>query len=434
VVQAGRGHFQGHLIRRMQKTGCRLVRYSGFLILFLALNFFFPGGVLLPEYQSGRNEYFNSEKIEQELIELINKDRLEGGRQPLQSHPVLNDIAFKHSLKMAGEGKLSHRFPNYKTLPERMMDAGLYFLSTGENVAFSPVILASSIHKGFMQSPGHRENIMASQFTHCGIKLARSGDDFYVTQVFAQLYEPLKVEAVENLLEDYIKARCREEFNGKVIFIGKVKPYARISSRLYIKDKKLLKPFVQSLPDAWGKFGIVYLLSPCLEDIKVELEKEIRGKRFSGAAVGVSTTRGQNYPGGAYSVAVLLIDAVNGGWTEETFRQALLDEVNRLRGNKGFSPFKLDRRVTDTFFPGGLSDSSLSEEKYRERLSVVRQKAGKSSFRIFNFTADHPSKLPSDLIEFLSESGDGSGKIGILVHQTSENGVPANYFTVTVVL
>jgi uncharacterized protein YkwD len=434
MVQAGRRHFQGHLIRRMQKTGCKLVRNSLFFILLLALNFFLLDGDLLPVDQSGRNEYFNTERIERELLELVNKERLEGGRHPLRLHPVLNDIAFKHSLKMVGEGKLSHRFPNYKTLPERMMDAGLYFLSTGENVAFSPVILASSIHKGFMQSPGHRENIMASQFTHCGIKLARSGDDFYVTQVFAQLYEPLKVGAVETLLEEYFKSRFLEEFNGKVIFLEAVKPYARISSQLYIKDKKLLKPFIQSLPDEWGKFEIVNLLSPRIEDIKVELEKEIRGKRFSGAAVGVSTTRGQNYPGGAYSVAVLLIDAMARSWTPETFRTDLLDAINRLRRDRGFSPLKMDHRLTETFFPAAMSNGSLSEEKYRERLSVVQQRAGKSSFRIFNFTADHPSKLPPDLIEFLLGRSGGSGKIGILVHQTSENGVPANYFIVTVVL
>lgn len=182
----------------MQKPGCEYVRYFVFPVLFLVsvlvLIFFLPPCSLYAGGQTGGEDYFNMEKIERELFDLVNKERVELGRHPLLLHPALNHIAYRHSLKMAEEGKLSHRFPGYKTLPERMMDAGLYFLSTGENVAFSQVILGSHIHRGFMESAGHRENIMTPFFSHCGIRLARSGDDFYVTQVFAQLYEPLKTQ------------------------------------------------------------------------------------------------------------------------------------------------------------------------------------------------------------------------------------------------
>jgi uncharacterized protein YkwD len=138
--------------------------------------------------------FYNPEKIEQEMLALVNKARSEQGNQPLRFHPLLNDAALGHSQKMAAEGQLSHRFPNYKTLQERLMDAGLAFIKSGENVAFSEDSEAKFIHDGFMSSPGHRENILDPDFTHCGIRIICSNKKFYVTEEFAQVYTLLNEE------------------------------------------------------------------------------------------------------------------------------------------------------------------------------------------------------------------------------------------------
>ena len=97
-----------------------------------------------------RHMEYLAERIERELLELVNKERQDQGRHPLLSHPGLNDVALRHCLKMVKEKKLSHGFPNYKTLDQRLMDAGLLFLKAGENIAFSEAIVGKFIHEGFM--------------------------------------------------------------------------------------------------------------------------------------------------------------------------------------------------------------------------------------------------------------------------------------------
>jgi len=389
----------------------------------LSLNFSLSG--------QSKTDYYDAGRIERELVELVNRARLEQGRRPLLTHPALGDIAYKHSLKMAREKKLSHRFPNYKTLPQRMMDAGVFFLQTGENVAFSEGIVAEYIHRGFMESTGHRRNILDPSFTHCGIRLARSGDDFYVTQVFAELYTPLPDEETEALLEDYIRSRFPGEFNNRVVFIEEIKPYARISSKLYSKSENTLDAFVKSLPDEWGKFVLVTMLSPRLEDIKKELDKEIGGKRFGGAAVGITRTRSEKFPGGAYSAAVLLVKGMAARWTEEAFRSALLVEINRVRNARGYSPVQLDTRFSNRLFPITSLSGTSWESEYRAQVNAIQRRADRAKVRVVSFTADDPSKIPSEFMDSMLESS--AGKIGILVHTPVHNGIRSNYYMVTLI-
>jgi hypothetical protein len=64
--------------------------------------------------------------------------------------------------------------------------------SVGENIAMVPAEpeeqLAHSLVEGWMNSPGHRRNLLASSYSHLGIGLYQSGSYIYAAQCFACLY------------------------------------------------------------------------------------------------------------------------------------------------------------------------------------------------------------------------------------------------------
>ncbi|MCX6581139.1 MAG: CAP domain-containing protein [Candidatus Aminicenantes bacterium] len=383
---------------------------------------------------------YNPEKIEQEMLELVNKARSERGTRPLRFHPVLNDMALGHSQKMAAEGQLSHRFPNYKTLQERLMDAGLAFIKSGENVAFSEDPEAKFIHDGFMNSPGHRQNILDPDFTHCGIRIVCSNKKFYVTEEFAQVYTLLKAEEVEALLEQDAAARYRRVFGVPLVFYSQLKPYARHASKLSARDEKL-EPYLSALPDQWGGIQAISVVSPDPEKIKTALAKEIEARRYSGAAIGVSRITNAAFPGGAYSVSILFVEGLQADWTPEKFKQVFLAELNRVRKGNGLGLLTLDKRFTGESFPVPATDAVAWEKKHREQLNAFYNKTvkGKVEIRIFNYTSYDPREIPARLLDILGKGSGCLDKIGILVHRpvdvagAAEGNVPANYFMVTLI-
>ncbi len=408
------------------------MRHLIFLILIIILSF----PILLG--QVGGVSNFG--KIEQEMLELVNKARSEQGNQPLRFHLLLNDAALGHSQKMAAEGQLSHRFPNYKTLPERLMDTGLPFIKSGENVACSEDPEAKFIHDGFMNSPGHRQNILDPDFTHCGIRIVRSNNDFYVTEEFAQVYTLLKEEEVESLLEQDAASQYRKVFGDPLVFYSQLKPNARTASVLSARDEKL-EPYLSTLPDQWGGIQAVSVVSPDLEKIKTALAKEIEARKYSGAAIGVSRITNPAFPGGAYSVSILFVESLQADWTPEKFKLVFLEEINRVRKGNGLGLLTLNKRFTDESFPVPATDAAAWKKMYREQLNAIYNKTvkGKVEIRIFNYTSYDPREIPARILDILGKSSGSLDKIGLLIHRpidaadAAEGSVPANYFMVTLI-
>jgi len=403
-----------------------------FISFFIIFSFFYVGYAFGCPQKKGKIDIYSAEGIERDLLELINKERKEHGYRPLLLHPSLNNVALHHSLKMAKERKLSHIFPGYRTLQHRLMDTGLYFLESGENIAFSQSIVGKYIHRKFMKSLGHRQNILDPAFTHCGIKLAPLRGDFYVTQVFARLYTPLKEEEMEKRLERAFKILFQEAYNKQLIFFTQLKPYARIASKLNARGKKI-DVFLKSLPDEWGEIDVINLISPQLEKIEAEFRKVMMEKKYSGAAVGVSLTRGQEFPGGAYSVSVFLLDLVYGKWTKEEFAQLLLEEINRVRRKNGFQPLKMDKKKFGSAIPLMEISSASRKRRFQAQVERVRRRIGRSRVQVFTFSAHDPRKLPVKVQEALVGNRDAPEKIAILVYLPITHGFHCNYFEVTLI-
>ena len=131
--------------------------------------------------------------LELMIYQLINVERTNQGLSPLQIDATLTSLAQEHSREMVNYDYFSHdRMPG-----SRPFDWGLEpGTGRGENIfmmpqqlvipgpILSPEELAHETAQGWMESPGHRENILTSFFTHTGIGIVKSGIYYYITQIF----------------------------------------------------------------------------------------------------------------------------------------------------------------------------------------------------------------------------------------------------------
>ncbi|KAJ2081369.1 hypothetical protein H4R24_002393 [Coemansia sp. RSA 988] len=116
----------------------------------------------------------------QDICCAANLDRAKEGLKPYKWTPELDYIATKHSEYMLSVDKISHdEKPGTSTyqLGDRMKTVSFEFSTAGENVANGFEDLWAT-EKAWMESPGHRANIMSTSFTVCGGGVADPGRFF----------------------------------------------------------------------------------------------------------------------------------------------------------------------------------------------------------------------------------------------------------------
>jgi uncharacterized protein YkwD len=124
-------------------------------------------------------------QAERQLLDLANQARAEAGLTPLQSDEGLTRAARKHSALMASQKQLSHDLPGEPALPQRLAATSTLQLSAeGENVGLAPN--AADVHRAFMRSPHHRENLLNPVYNVAGFAVVRNGNTIYVTEDFGQ--------------------------------------------------------------------------------------------------------------------------------------------------------------------------------------------------------------------------------------------------------
>ena len=131
--------------------------------------------------------YFNRD-MELEILQLINVERAEHGLEPLRPNSNLRQAARQHSKEMNELDYFSHESPveAYETLPMRLRNAGVAKYGwAGENIAMSTAASAERFVQMWMDSPGHRANILKPEFEFSGIGVYGSGQSFHATQLFS---------------------------------------------------------------------------------------------------------------------------------------------------------------------------------------------------------------------------------------------------------
>jgi len=122
---------------------------------------------------------------EQEVLDLTNRERQNAGLPPLKHSAKLARAARAHSENMARQGRLDHVLDG-KGPTERLAEAGYTSFGWGENVAAGQRTPAEAL-ASWLQSPGHRGNILNGNYTEIGVGIAGApGGGLYFTQVFAR--------------------------------------------------------------------------------------------------------------------------------------------------------------------------------------------------------------------------------------------------------
>lgn len=115
-------------------------------------------------------------------FELVNRARVDAGAEPLAWSDGLAAVALGHALEMYEEGYVSHVSPTTGTVGDRVRDAGIRLLVVGENLALAAS--ARAVHDGFLDSDGHRENMLRPRFDRLGVAAVRGPLGLMVVQVY----------------------------------------------------------------------------------------------------------------------------------------------------------------------------------------------------------------------------------------------------------
>ncbi|MBP2032102.1 putative YkwD family protein/spore coat assembly protein SafA [Clostridium algifaecis] len=121
---------------------------------------------------------------ETEVVRLVNIQRTSRGLKPLSNNWELERIARYKSQDMANKKYFSHTSPTYGSPFTMMQNFGVKFSAAGENIAMGQKTPAEVVN-AWMNSPGHRANILGTSYTQIGVGLAKNNNGVcYWTQMF----------------------------------------------------------------------------------------------------------------------------------------------------------------------------------------------------------------------------------------------------------
>jgi uncharacterized YkwD family protein len=121
---------------------------------------------------------------EQKVVELVNVERQKAGLPALKMDAAISNAARAKSKDMAVNNYFAHQSPTYGSAGDMLRQFGISWRAWGENIAAgqsTPEIVVNA----WMNSPGHRANILSSNFNKIGVGYATNASGRpYWTQIF----------------------------------------------------------------------------------------------------------------------------------------------------------------------------------------------------------------------------------------------------------
>ncbi len=132
-----------------------------------------------PDYSG--SEETTERSLAEQVVDLVNEERIAAGLNPL----TINESAMSAALVRAKEIKqsFSHTRPNGSSFSTALKEQGVSFRGSGENIAYgqrSP----EAVMKAWMNSSGHRANILNAKYTSIGVGCYEVNGVLYWTQLF----------------------------------------------------------------------------------------------------------------------------------------------------------------------------------------------------------------------------------------------------------
>jgi uncharacterized protein YkwD len=136
--------------------------------------------VVAPPVVEPPSSEFNAQQLE--MLSYINAARSEAGQGALTLDNALCEGAYLKSKDMAVNSYFSHTSPTYGSPFDMIKSLGITYRAAGENIAKNTSVKGA--HDAFMNSSGHRANILSGNFGKMGLGFYQQGHYLYVTQWF----------------------------------------------------------------------------------------------------------------------------------------------------------------------------------------------------------------------------------------------------------
>lgn len=245
------------------------------------------------------------------FFELINEERARAGLAALTFDPELSAAALDHSEDMRKNNFVGHVSPTAGGPEKRLLEAGIVTDLAAENVGrgYNP----GEIHRGLMESPGHRSAILHPDMTHVGIGISterKSGrTDYLVTELFIRRIVRLEADAKALFLAELNRgreARGKPKLEEDAVF----SEFAGQAAREFLENPQLSREDVMSrlrqrlerndppIGSAAVQFSVVGSLK---DGAAVDPNVEVRAKR-----VGIGVAQGTR-PGLVPNSIVLIL-------------------------------------------------------------------------------------------------------------------------------
>lgn len=132
-----------------------------------------------PTENSGQTSTISAEA--NEVIRLVNVERSKNGLSPLKANAELSKVATAKAQDMIDNSYFSHTSPTYGSPFDMMKKFGINYTAAGENIAYGQKD-AAEVMNSWMNSLGHRANILNSNFTEIGVGVAKdkNGTPYWV--------------------------------------------------------------------------------------------------------------------------------------------------------------------------------------------------------------------------------------------------------------
>ena len=125
----------------------------------------------------------NQSSIANQVLNLVNSARAKENLAPLKLNSALSNVAQAKSEDMQKNNYFDHTSPTYGSPFDMMKKFGISYLSAGENIAKGQKT-AEAVVNAWLNSEGHRANILNKNFTDMGLGYVNTGGTTYWTQMF----------------------------------------------------------------------------------------------------------------------------------------------------------------------------------------------------------------------------------------------------------
>lgn len=212
---------------------------------------------------------------ENELLGLVNNERIARGLAPLSLNPQLSDAARRKAADMLAKNYWAHFAPDGSTSPWGFIRAAGYnYINAGENLARGFTDSSSTVN-AWMASESHRDNILASKYNDVGFAIVPGTLNGEETVLIVEMFGskiPRAITAVSQQ-ESSPSSNIQGSFEGKPLPSPTAKEGSQAGSLAYVRSAPKIDSRITS--KAVSTVGLTFLAFAFIMDIVIVERRKI---------------------------------------------------------------------------------------------------------------------------------------------------------------